>query len=132
MSKWLFRGAAGLSFVGLMAHELLGAPMVLPPLSSIDISPEVLWLHHFSWHVGSIAVAAMITMYLYAAARPGNSAMAVIATGMSFGFACLAIGLGIWGSEVMWATPAPYVWSVIAVIGGLGVWKAKHPHRTER
>jgi hypothetical protein len=124
VSTWLLGFAAAMSFLGLVAHELLGAPLVLPPLSSTGLPENVVWLHHFSWHVGTIAVVAMTGLYLYAATRPGNIAMAVIATGMSLGFACLGIGLAVWGSDVMWETPAPYVWSAIAVVGGLGVWTA--------
>ncbi|MEE4143529.1 MAG: hypothetical protein V2I26_01935 [Halieaceae bacterium] len=115
---WL---AAILSLAGLVAHEALGAPMVLPPLLATDLPEDVIWLHHFSWHVGSIAVAAMIIMFVYAALKPGNITMAVIATGMSAGFAALAIGLAIVGSNVMWGTPAPFAWSLIAVIGSVGV-----------
>jgi len=114
---WL---AAALSLAGLVAHEALGAPMVLPPLLATDLPENVIWLHHFSWHVGSIAVAAMIIMFVHAALKPGNVAMALIATAMSTGFAALGIGLAVYANDVMWATPAPYAWSVIAVVGGLG------------
>lgn len=114
---WL---AATLSLAGLVAHEALGAPMVLPPLFATDLPEDVIWLHHFSWHVGSIAVAAMIIMFVHAALKPGNIAMALIATGMSIGFAALGIGLAVYASEVMWGTPAPYAWSVVAVVGGVG------------
>lgn len=63
MSVWIFRLCTGLSIVGILAHELLGAPMVLPPLADAGLTEEVLWLHHFSWHVGSIAVAAMAAWF---------------------------------------------------------------------
>jgi hypothetical protein len=116
---WL---AAALSLAGLVAHEAIGAPMVLPPLLAADLPENAIWLHHFSWHVGSIAVAAMIIMFVYAALKPGNIAMAIIATGMSAGFAALGIGLAIYGSDVMWETPAPYAWSVVAAVGGVGAW----------
>ena len=116
---WL---SAVLSLAGLVAHEALGAPMVLPPLLATDLPENVIWLHHFSWHVGSIAVAAMIIMFVYAALKPGNIAMAIIATGMSIGFAALGIGLAVFGSDVMWGTPAPYAWSLIAGIGAVGAW----------
>jgi hypothetical protein len=96
--------------------------MVLSPLVATELPENVIWLHHFSWHVGSIAVAAMIIMFAHAALKPGSIAMAVIATGMSSGFAALGIGLAVYASDVMWGTPAPYAWSVVAVVGGVGVW----------
>ena len=117
-SKLMYWLSAALSLAGLVAHEALGATMVLPPLLATDLPEEVIWLHHFSWHVGTIAVAAMI---VHAARKPGSIAMALIATGMSAGFAALGIGLAVYGSDVMWGTPAPFAWSLIAVIGGVGV-----------
>ncbi|MEO0437350.1 MAG: hypothetical protein AAF098_10615 [Pseudomonadota bacterium] len=109
----------------LLAHELLGAPMVLPPLADAGLADEVVWLHHFSWHVGSVAVVAMAAMFLYASVKAGNLPMAFIASLMSLGFALLGIGLGVLGSSAMWGTPAPYVWTVIAVLGLFGLWSAK-------
>lgn len=116
---WL---SASISLAGLIGHEVLGAPMVLPPLLTSDLPEEVIWLHHFSWHVGSIAVAAMIVMFVYAARKPGSMAMALVAIGMSAGFSALGIGLAIFKSDVMWGTPAPFAWSLIATVGGIGVW----------
>lgn len=121
MAKWCFGTAAVLSALGLLAHELLGAPMVLPPLAQVELPAEVVWLHHFSWHVGSVAVAVMASMFLFASLHPGNLAVAVFATGMSIGFACLGVALAIAGSEVLWGTPAPYVWAIVASVGGLGI-----------
>jgi len=121
LTSWLFRAAAFLSALGLLAHELLGAPMVLPPLEEVEIPAEILWLHHFSWHVGSVAVAVMASMFLYASFRPCNLVVAAFATAMSIGFACLGIALAMFGNEVLWGTPAPYVWTVIASLAGLGI-----------
>ena len=120
-----FWSCAMLSVGALIAHELLGAPLTLPPLSQAGLSPEVLWLHHFSWHVGSIAILAMIAMYISAARRPENPALAVIATAMGIGFASLGIGLAIYGDSTMWSTPAPYIWSVVAVLGLAGIATAR-------
>ena len=105
----------------LLAHELLGAPMVLPQLSVAELPAEVVWLHHFSWHVGSIAVIAMIVMYVPSTQKPENLSMAVIATAMSFGFAFLGISLAIFGDSVLWGTPAPYVWRIVGSLGALGI-----------
>lgn len=120
--KLMYWLAAALSLAGIVAHEAIGAPMVLPPLLETDLPENVIWLHHFSWHVGSIAVAGMIVMFVLAALKPGNIALASIATGMSAGFAALGIGLAVYINDVMWSTPAPYAWSVVAVVGGVGAW----------
>lgn len=116
---WL---AAALSLAGLVAHEAIGAPMVLPPLLATDLPENVIWLHHFSWHVGSVAVVGMIVLFVHAALKPGNIAGALIAAGMSTGFAAVGIGLAVYVNGVLWATPAPYAWSVVAVVGSVGAW----------
>jgi|GEM_PF-6456850 len=64
-AKLMYWLTAGLSLLGLLAHEILGAPMVLPPLLETDLPEEVIWLHNFSWHVGTIAVAAMIALFIH-------------------------------------------------------------------
>lgn len=129
MNSWLFRAAAFLSVLGLLAHELLGAPMVLLPLEELAIPAEILWLHRFSWHVGSVAVAVMASMFLYASFRPCDSIVAAFATAMSIGFACLGIALAIFGNEVLWSTPAPYVWAAVALLAGLGMVAEKRTRR---
>lgn len=105
----------------LLAHVFLGAPMVLPPLLESGLPVEVIWLHHFSWHVGSVAVMAMIAMYIFAARKAEYLPMAWIATAMGFGFAILGVGLAVYGDTSMWGTPAPYVWSIVTILGVCGI-----------
>ena len=121
LTRTCFWAAAALALAGLSAHELIGAPMVLPPLSGAGLAPEIVWLHRFSWHVGSIAVAAMIALYVAAGLRRDRLAMAVIATAMSAGFATLGIGLATFGSGALWGTPAPYAWTLVTLVGGAGI-----------
>ncbi len=125
MTTWWFRMAGGLCVLGVAAHEVLGAPMVLPPLSETALPDEVVWLHHFSWHVGSIAVIAMAYLYFHASQRPENVHSAVVATTMSLGFALLGPGLAILGNGALWGTPAPYLWAVVCIAGALGIWRTR-------
>ena len=96
--------------------------MVFPPLFDANIPDDVVWLHRFSWHVGSVAIAAMISMYIYSSLRPGNLPLVVCATAMATGFACLGVGFAAFGNEALWRTPAPYLWSVVANLGAVGIW----------
>lgn len=118
----LFMVAAGLSTVGVVAHELLGSPKVLAPLKDSGLPLEVIWLHHFSWHVGSVAVVAMVALFLLGAWQPDGLIYAAVATAMSAGFAMLGTGLAVFGNRALWRTPAPYPWTLIALIGGLGLY----------
>ncbi|MBI1260467.1 MAG: hypothetical protein GC184_01965 [Rhizobiales bacterium] len=116
-----FLMAAFISLLGLLAHEFLGAPLVLPPLEKAQLPANIIWLHHFSWHVGSIAIAALMALYIYPAFVPGNQAMAVIATAISLSFTLLGVTLAIWGNAALWKTPAPYIWAIVTIIGGTGL-----------
>ncbi|MEM9621897.1 MAG: hypothetical protein AAF993_09635 [Pseudomonadota bacterium] len=124
----VYRTAAGLALLGVIAHEFIGAPMVLDPLHSSGLPNNIIWLHHFSWHVGTISVLAMSGMYWYASTRPGNYAMAVVATAISAGFALLGVSLALFGDPIVWTTPAPYVWTVVAATGAYGVFVELSSH----
>ena len=123
----LFLIAAALSLLGILAHELLGSPKVLGPLKTSGLPVDVIWLHHFSWHVGSVAVLGMAALFLLAARSADGLAYAAIATAMSAGFAALGIGLAIFGNRALWRTPAPYPWTLIALIGGAGLLIGMNP-----
>ena len=129
VSNWLLKAAALFCVVVLLAHEMVGAPMVLKPLSEVAMETEVVLLHHFSWHVGTVSVLAMAAMFFYASSRPQELALAIIAPSMSTGYWLLAIGLAVWESGAMWSTPAPYFWGCITVLGGVGVWFTRSANR---
>ena len=122
MSDWLFKIAALICALAFLAHEILGSPMVLTPLQGSGIDEEVIWLHNFSWHVGSVTAIAMSGMFLYSSVRPGNLALAVVATLMSIGQTVIGVGLAVFASSALWGTPAPYIWSIVSVLGVIGIW----------
>lgn len=121
VSDFLFLASAGLALLGFLAHEFLGSPKVLGPLKDSGLPDDIVWLHHFSWHVGSVAVLAMVALFLLAVWRPDGLAFAAVATVMSAGFAALGISLALFGNRALWRTPAPYPWTLIAVLGGIGL-----------
>ena len=121
LSGILFLIAAGLAFIGVLAHEIVGSPKVLKPLRGSGMPDSVIWLHHFSWHVGSLAVLAMIALFILAARTADGLAYAMVATAMSAGFAALGISLALFGNRALWRTPAPYPWTLIAIIGCAGL-----------
>jgi len=123
----LFFSAAVLCVLGVAAHELLGAPMVLGPLEASGLEDEVVWLHRFSWHVGTVAVIAMAGMFLLAIWHPAGTSFAVVASLMSAGFAACAVSLAVFGDPVMWSTPAPYPWTVVAILGFAGALVSRSP-----
>jgi len=129
LSKLCYGAAGGLSLLGAAAHELVGAPLVLGPLAGSGLPPQVIWLHHFSWHVGTIAVLAMAAMFAAAIWHPAGAVLAGIASAMSAGFAALGISLAMFGDSVLWTTPAPYPWTLVALVGAAGVLLGKRRRR---
>lgn len=121
VSDMLFLLAAALSLLGVIAHEVAGAPKVLGPLRDTDLPPEVIGLHHFSWHVGSVAVAGMIALFLLAVWHPAGAIFGIVGSAISAGIAAVGIGLAVFVNPALWRTPAPYPWGIIAVIGAIGV-----------
>lgn len=113
--------ALAFSVIGLAAHELAGAPLVIPPLAKTDMPDTVKSLHGFSWHVGSVAVLAMMAMFAGAATLDGQMLMAAIASAMGLGFTLIGLTMGLRGHKGLWRTPAPYLWAVVAVSGFAGV-----------
>jgi len=118
----LFLVAAALSALGVLAHEIVGAPKVLRPLDGAGIEDGVVGLHHFSWHVGTVAVIGMIAMYVLAVWHPAGAILALVASSISAGFAIVAISLAIFVNPAVWRTPAPYPWGLVALVGFAGVW----------
>lgn len=121
ISKLLYLIAATLSLLGAAAHEIVGAPMVLSPLADTDLPQNVIWMHHFSWHVGTVAALGMAALYIVAMRDSAGRLFAIVATAMSAGFAVLAIGLASFGNAELWTTPAPYPWTLVAIVGLLGL-----------
>lgn len=127
ISSIMYLLAAALSVLGVIAHELLGAPKVLAPLEATDLPKDVIWLHHFSWHVGTVATLIMAALFVTATRTASGRIFAIFATAMSFGFALLGIGLAVFGDPVVWTTPAPYPWTICAALGCIGIATHRKP-----
>lgn len=127
IAKYAFLGAAGIAVFAAVTHELIGGPMVLGPLENPEIPRDVAWLHRFSWHVGTVALATMASLFAFAALAPGKRHLAYFSTGMSLGFGLLGMGLAVFGDPVVWTTPAPYPWTIITALGAIGLFFSQPP-----
>ena len=112
--------AAGLSALVVVLHELAGAPMVLPPLSEAGLPPEVVALHHFSWHAGSVLGLLLAALFFVAARRDGMQVVARVATFAACALGAVAVSLAVTLSDALWGTPAPYVWWAVGALGAIG------------
>jgi hypothetical protein len=114
----------------MLGHELLGSAKVLDPLHQVALPADVVWLHHFSWHVGSISLVATAAMFVLGGRKTEHLILATFGTAISTGFAILGIFLAVFGEAALWNTPAPYPWAPIAALGGTGLYFAhKGTHR---
>jgi hypothetical protein len=121
-AKWCFGLAAAVCIAAMLGHEALGSAKVLNPLHQVDLPPDVVWLHHFSWHVGSVALIAMAAMFVLAGRKAEHLILAGFGTAISLGFAILGVSLAVFGNAALWSTPAPYPWTLVAVFGGAGIY----------
>lgn len=121
-ARWCFGIAATVCIAAMLGHELLGSSKVLNPLHQVELPADVVWLHHFSWHVGSVALIAMAAMFVFAARKPEYVILAGFGTAISVGFALLGVSLAHFGDAALWSTPAPYPWTISAAFGGTGMY----------
>jgi hypothetical protein len=67
----------------------------------------------------------MAAMFVLDSGSEMHLNLAIMATILSMGFALLGFGLALIGNSVLRATPAPYAWGPIAVLGWIGVWASQ-------
>ena len=129
-ARLCFHMAAIACIAVMLGHELLGSAKVLDPLHQVALPADVVWLHHFSWHVGSISLVATAAMFVLGGRKTEHLILATFGTAISTGFAILGIFLAVFGEAALWNTPAPYPWAPIAALGGTGLYFAhKGTHR---
>ncbi|WP_296722488.1 hypothetical protein [Erythrobacter sp.] len=128
-ARWCFGIGAAVCIAAMLGHELLGGTKVLDPLHRVDLPADVVWLHHFSWHVGSIALVAMAAMFVAATRKPEHLILAGFATAINAGFAVLGASLAVFGNAALWSTPAPYPWTLSAAFGAAGIYLARRDSR---
>lgn len=131
LEKSIYYLTAFFCSLGVLAHEFIGAPSFLPPLSNTELTDEAIWILHFSWHSGTVAMTGLVLLFLYAARNQGNYPVAAIASVTMSGFAIVCIALAQFGNEVLWLTPAPYLWTSISMLGISGVIIEKNNRKKE-
>lgn len=92
-----FLVAAGIvSLTTCAVHVVLGGAEIARPLLQADGLARIPKLTaYYCWHMVTILLFAMALAYGYAAAVPGNMALAVATTGLSAAFAVLSLGLAL-------------------------------------
>lgn len=117
MTRLLYGLAAALSAAIGIAHVVSGGALVVPRLfASQDVPEDVAALSYFAWHCGTVSMAALVIAFTYAARSIAGRPMAILATIIALGFGILGLGAALFVSNVLWGTPAPYVFGVIGLV----------------
>lgn len=123
MPRMLYFLASGLCLAITYAHVFLGGPVVVDPIrASSELAPPVIWLSYFTWHDGTVALVISALAYGYAGAKAGQRVLASFFTLMLAGFGLAGLAIALFGSPVLWQTPAPYAFTVIALIATVAIY----------
>lgn len=107
-----------------VAHVFGGGPIAINPLLAQQDIPEVAkWLLYFCWHDGTVVLLICAGAFAYAGVRRGNRAVGVLAALIISAIGLLGLGVTVFGSNALWSTPAPYAFSVIALLAWVAVLK---------
>ncbi|MEL7002656.1 MAG: hypothetical protein AAFN93_07950 [Bacteroidota bacterium] len=127
-SRILYYTAAILGLMIVVAHETIGSTQMIEPISNMEVSTDTKWLYHWTWHIDIIGVLALITMlFIGARIKPGKwliTMSLLIATG----YGLVGILLALFGNPVMWQTPAPYAWTFLPLLIGIGLYLDKRSY----
>ena len=123
MARMFYFLAAGLCLAITYAHVFLGGPVVVDPIrGSSELAPTVIWLSYFTWHDGTVALVISALAYGYAGAKAGQRILAAFFTLMLAGFGLTGLAIAQFGSPILWQTPAPYAFTLIAVIASVAIY----------
>jgi hypothetical protein len=132
MMRTCFSICAAFCFLAALFHEIAGGPELLVPLSSSDLPKIVTGMLTLSWHNDVVLMLGIGILFACAVFEPENELMAFIATGMTLGLGINAYGMALLWDPVMWETPAPIVWTVMPVIGAVGLLSGRLSSRKAR
>jgi len=118
-SNILYHFAALLAFSVIIAHETIGSAQMIIPIENLDVSLDTKWLYHWTWHIDIIGVMAIVIMLLIGARIKPGKWLTTMALFIASGYGLVMLAL--FGDPIVWQTPAPYAWTMMPVIIGLGV-----------
>lgn len=105
-----------------VAHVFGGGPVAIDPLLAQQDIPEVAkWLLYFCWHDGTVVLIICAGAFAYSGLRRGHRAVGILAALIVSAIGLLGLGVTLFGSDALWATPAPYAFSAIAVLAWIGI-----------
>ncbi|WP_298333218.1 hypothetical protein [uncultured Erythrobacter sp.] len=122
MSSSIFYGAAALTaLVTFFVHVIAGGRAFVRPFQEVDMDPNLKWLAYYSWHIASLVIALIALAFWAAWAWPIRSHYAMVATSVTVALVVLAMAVSVKG-ELRWrAFPGIPLFSVISLLGLVGI-----------
>jgi hypothetical protein len=114
---------AGLfSAITFFVHLLVGGIYVVRPLLAVKgLSPASRWLNYYCWHIVTLYLAAMATVFGLAAMRMIHADAVILIVILDFLFAFLCVAVAIRGGVSPWRFPASWLFLVVALSGLWGL-----------
>ena len=121
MTNLGFATASALAVVTFLVHTFVGGIYVVRPLLAVDgLTRASRWLNYYCWHITTITIVAMATMFGYAARVPDGRGFGVLFTVLALSFSLLCIAVAIKGRVPPHRFPPTSLFGLIALAGGWG------------
>lgn len=111
---------AGIAALAVLAtHVIVGGRLFVRPLLASEGLHRVTRLTlYYCWHLTTLLIAAIVVLYLYAAAVPERTMPAVVATALAAGASLLSLLIVALHRQRPWHMPQ---WLFFAIVTALGV-----------
>lgn len=113
--------AAGLMSVTVFVHVLMGGPEIMAPLREAGLHPVIRTVMDVIWHAVTVVLFCSAVALFWLTWNP-NTALLMIVSAISVGFAGLFIWYGLTQLQSLWPMPQ---WIVFLGVPALAVWGAR-------
>ena len=115
-----FAAASLLALLTFAVHTFVGGIYVVRPLLAVEgLTRASRWLNYYCWHMTTLTLLVMTTMFAYAAYEPGARGFGLLFTTMAGASSALCIGVAIKGGVRPHRFPAT---SLFAAVAAAGLW----------
>lgn len=128
-SSIFYHIAAILGLMIIAAHETIGSAQMIEPIGTMEVPLDTKWLYHWTWHIDIIGVIALTTMLLIGARIEPGKWLTTMSLLIATGYGLVSISLALFGNPVVWQTPAPYAWTFLPLLIGIGLYLDKRSYQ---
>ena len=127
-SSIIYHIAAILALTIITAHETIGSSQMIEPIGNMEVPLDTKWLYHWTWHIDIIGVIALTIMLLIGARITPGKWLTTMSLLIATGYGLVSVSLALFGNPIMWQTPAPYAWTFLPLLIGIGLYLDKRSY----